>query len=181
MEEFLAKLEALKAGKESAKPRDYFTKVLGEVADGLAQAFSLRASEIALFLFRERDRMLRFAYPLELFEGGLNAFPVNNPSIAGQAFRSGKGVIINRAADVKHLGFYEQVRVGDEDPKPIQKLMAAVLPGPDGKAIGVVELSRRGKDLSEAGPDFSPQDFVKLEKFCAGLAPYLVDARPPDF
>jgi len=70
---------------------------------------------------------------------------------------------------------------------PIQKIMSVPVSRPDGKVIGVVQISRKGLDYSLAGTDFTNDDLKQLERAAAILSrmPFMEKAprwekAPPD-
>jgi hypothetical protein len=50
-----------------------------------------------------------------------------------------------------------------------------------GQPIGVAEISRKGETARDAGPDFTPADLKRAQEFFDAVAPYLAQARPPDY
>lgn len=143
----------------------------GEIVSLLVAAaqdtFTLRPDEVAILFVSPDGAMLTFAFPPELAAGGSNTFPVSVPSLAGRAVAEGVSICSNQAPEEQHLGFYERVAVQGIRPLPIQKMLAAPLTGPGGEVRGVVEVSRRGGDPAEAGPDFGPEDAPRLERLAA--------------
>jgi hypothetical protein len=47
--------------------------------------------------------------------------------------------------------------------------------------VGVAQISRKGENPVEAGPDFTPADVKKAEQLFAAVAPYLAAAKPDKF
>jgi hypothetical protein len=43
----------------------------------------------------------------------------------------------------------------------------------DGKVVGVIQVSRKGKSTASAGPDFTPQDLRELVGAAEAIAPCL--------
>jgi hypothetical protein len=50
-----------------------------------------------------------------------------------------------------------------------------------GQAVGVAEVSRKGDTARDAGPDFTPADLRRAQEIFDGVAPYLAEARPPNY
>jgi hypothetical protein len=115
-------------------------------------------------------------YPSQLAEGGINKFPLSVPSLAGRVAQTARSLLTNAAHDVPHLDFYERIRINEERPRQIQKLLAVGVKGSDGKVRAVIEVSRRGDPLAKAGPDFRPEDQQRLERLAAIAAPALTAA-----
>ena len=61
---------------------------------------------------------------------------------------------------------------GSEGPEqmPIQKIMSVPVVQPDGKVLGVVQVSRKGPDKSLAGEDFTREDLKQLVQAAQVLA-----------
>ena len=56
---------------------------------------------------------------------------------------------------------FEAVPLGAQRGDPIQKIMSAPI-NADNKVIGVIQVSRKGKVVTAAGPDFTPKDLGDL-------------------
>jgi hypothetical protein len=63
---------------------------------------------------------------------------------------------------------------------PIWKLIAARLTAQD-EGIGVIEISRRAKNRSEAGKDFTQKELQFLETTSQEIAPILKQVIPKGF
>ena len=74
----------------------------------------------------------------------------------------------------------ESVKIRDRPVAPIQKMITVPILH-DGDAVGVAQISRKGENPSEAGPDFTPGDLKKAQKLFEEVGPYLVEARPDRF
>ena len=145
--------------------------VLEAVASTTTKAFGLRPDELAILILT-RDRTLpEFVYPTELAEGGTNTFPLSVPSVAGSVAQIGRSVLTNAAHEMPRLDFYERIRIGEERPRQIQKLLAVGVKEPGGKVRLVIEVSRRGDTLMEAGPDFRLEDQLMVERLAVAAAP----------
>ena len=84
-------------------------------------------------------------------------------SLAVRTVRDKRPEMINNFPIQKHPTVFESVTL---DPKaqekhPIQKIMSAPLIL-DGKPIGVVQISRKGKSPTAAGADFTIKDLTSL-------------------
>jgi GAF domain-containing protein len=84
-----------------------------------------------------------------------------------------KPEIVNHFYAVPHASVFEGVPVSEtERGEPIQKIMSSpIMIG--GKAIGVVQVSRKGKSTADAGADFTPQQLQMLKTISDVLAPCL--------
>jgi hypothetical protein len=150
--------------------------VLEALVSAISKALALRPDELAILMLGRDRTLLEFVYPFELAEGGINKIPLSVPSLAGRVAKTGHSVLTNAAQDVRHLDFYERIRIKEERPRKIQKLLAVGVNGPEGKVRAVIEVSRRGDALVKAGPDFRPEEQQCLERLAAIAAPALAAA-----
>ena len=136
-----------------------------QLCDELSKAFRVQATEVAL-LRRDGD-YLRFVFPPELREVGL--IPLSSATVAAHTAVTRRVEIFNRFARVKHASVFEGVRLQKTEPKeqapslPIQKLMSAPVLDACDKVLGVIQISRKGHDVSAAGPDFTRDDLQQLQ------------------
>ena len=144
----------------------------------VAGSFRVRLTEIALLHLD--NKVLRFLFPQELKTMGI--IPLSSPSIAAHTALSGEPETFNNFADVKHASVFETVRLGSSAESPvqlaIQKMMSAPVLDENHNVLGVLQISRKGLDLSSSGPDFTAED-VKLLLAAAKVlskAPFLQSA-----
>ncbi len=147
------------------------------LAAELATAFNVQPDEVGL-LRAEKDSLV-FVHPVRLRQVG--RLPLNNSSsVAVRNFNSKRAEVSNSFAQAKHTTFFEMI--GVEKPvsgaKPnkekrekqvIQKLMSCPVIADD-KAVGVIQISRKGSTQTDAGPDFTPADLQKLVAIARTLA-----------
>jgi GAF domain-containing protein len=93
-------------------------------------------------------------------------------------------LLSNTFVRVRHASVFEGIKLEDSEgvtPTPIQKLMSVPIFGEDKSVLGVVQVSRKGKDAAAAGPDFTHDDLHQLEDAAALIAklPYMQDAEAP--
>lgn len=160
---------------------DLFERLTDRLAASIAQAFSVEEDEVAILLLRGRRRMLRFAYPLVHYAEKTNMFPVAATSIAGDVLRARRGRVDNDVPHIEHLDVYERIRVKENRPLEIQKMVSAPLLIPRGQPLGVMQVSRKGGSSREAGPNFSPFDLLKLNDLSRWLALQIYKVIPTDF
>ncbi len=151
-------------------------KILEVFVGAVREALHLKPDEVAVLLLSADRTMLHFIYPPALAERGRNAFPLIVPSVAGQVVRTGRGLLTNEMRDTPRLAFYERVRSTESDPLEIRKLLAVPLRNAEGKAVGVVEASRRGATHAASGPNFLPEDQLLLERLVGTASPHLIEA-----
>jgi len=136
------------------------TNSLDRIASALGKQFNVRADEVALLGLTRDGRTLRFLLPLKLAEVG--RIPLNSPAtLAARTARERRAEVFNDFHFRPHASVFEAVPVAEQTAEPIQKIMSA--PARNGGELrGVVQISRKAKTPSTAGPDFSPQDLKEL-------------------
>ena len=149
--------EASKAGKTLSD------EVLQKVAGEISKHFSVKADEVAILHLTQNNNVLSFLYPLKLQKVG--SIPMSNASsLAVRTAREKRPEAINSFATQKHPTVFEAVDLGSEasrEKNPIQKIMSAPLIA-EGKVVGVVQISRKGKNGPASGPDFTIKDLTAL-------------------
>ncbi len=149
--------EAAKNGKGLAN------EVLEKAAAEISKAFSVKSDEVAIFQLIQNGNVLAFLFPIKLQKVG--SIPMTNTvSLAVRTAREKRPEAINSFATQKHPTVFEAVDLGVEHNKeknPIQKIMSAPLIA-DGKVMGVVQISRKGKNGPASGPDFTIKDLTAL-------------------
>ncbi|MBI4460382.1 MAG: GAF domain-containing protein [Acidobacteria bacterium] len=142
-------------------------KAVGEeewvkVAQQVAKVFSVRADEVAILQLSDNASILRFVYPSKLQKVGSIPMTTTN-SLAVRTVREKRPEMINNFPAQKHPTVFEAVTLDPaaQEKQPIQKIMSAPLLA-DGKPIGVVQISRKGKSPTTVGADFSIRDLTTL-------------------
>ena len=79
----------------------------------------------------------------------------------------------NNVPDEPHKDFFERIPDQEGEVRPIQKMIAAPLLIGEGQVVGVVEVSRTGRESAGPQANFSPQDVTNLEKSCRVFAPFI--------
>lgn len=137
------------------------------IAAALAAEFRVSLEEVGIL--RVENQSLVFVHPAKLYNVG--RIPLNNSSsVAVRTLNTKRPEIMNNFTKTKHTTFFEMVDISGQTtpaPKPgkefqtIQKLMSVPVIA-DGKVAGVIQVSRKGKSLITAGPDFVTADLQKL-------------------
>lgn len=153
----------------------------------IARFFSVRKHEIALFTLQHS--VLRFLHPVELQNAG--NIPLTSTSQAAKTAVCKRAEILNNFLAVRHSSVFETVRMSsatEGDSQTIQKMISSPLVGPEGKVVGVLQISRKGESPVSAGPDFTLEHLRQAEQIArvtAKLMPLLLeseaaaaDARP---
>lgn len=138
----------------------------------LARILNVRRSEVALL--RVEKGSLRFVFPVELRSAGV--LPLTGSAVAARTVATRTPLLSNSFMRVRHASLFEAVRLsGEEEDKsldqmPIQKIMSVPVTLPDGKVMGVVQVSRKGPDVKLAGADFTGEDLKQLSQTAEILA-----------
>ncbi|OFV90953.1 MAG: hypothetical protein A3H28_03550 [Acidobacteria bacterium RIFCSPLOWO2_02_FULL_61_28] len=156
--------EVNKGGR--AMSDDDLTRIVQE----LSKLFSVKQDEVALLQLSENGAILSFLYPVKLRKIGSIPMTTTN-SLAVRTARDKRPEMINNFPAQKHPTVFESVAL---DPKvqekhPIQKILSAPLIL-DGKPVGVVQISRKGKSPTTAGNDFTIRDLTTLVTTAGVLA-----------
>lgn len=142
----------------------------------LARLLQLQADEVALL--RVQNNTLKFLVPARLRTAG--TIPLSSPAVAARTAVTKTTMLSNSFVKVRHASVFEGIKLEDEGviPTPIQKLMSVPVFADDKTVLGVVQVSRKGKDAATAGPDFSHDDLRQLEDAAALIAklPWMQDA-----
>jgi len=148
--------EAVKSGTGQAE--ETLTKIVSE----MAKLFSVKADEIAILQLSPDSGFLRFLYPLKLRKIGTIPMTTTH-SLAVRTARDKRPEMINNFPAHKHPTIFEAVNLHEagQEKQPIQKIMSAPLLL-DSKSVGVIQISRKGKSLADAGADFTIRDLTAL-------------------
>ncbi len=146
---------------------------LNRAVELIAKNFNVQTHEVAILGLTSDERSLRFLAPDGLRTIGQVPLSSNN-SLAARTLREKRGEIINHFTVVPHASVFEGVPISEEQrTPPIQKIMSSpILLGP--RAIGVVQVSRKGKTLADAGGDFTHSQLRELKTISDALAPCIL-------
>jgi hypothetical protein len=176
----LVEIVAAMASKrgEVDNPLELLLDVADRVVKAVCNQFGNKADEVAILMATNDRKHLRFAAPRKFAD--LGTIPVTKrDSIAVTIFNRGTGEAINNVPMVKHVAFFESVKIRDRV-SPIQKMVTVPIVH-DSQVVGVAQISRKGETPSEAGPDFTSADVARAEDLFHAVAPYLVQVRPERF
>lgn len=148
-------------------------EALGQLAAQIGQAFKGRKDEVAILRVSADGKMLSFLFPVKLQKIG--AIPATSShSLAAKTIRDKRGEIVNNFSVYKHPTVFESVDLSaEEKAAPIQKIVSSPMIV-DGKVVGVIQLSRKGKAGDPIGPDFTPNDLNELNMVGTILGKFLV-------
>lgn len=150
---------------------------LGQLATQIGQAFKGRKDEVAILKVSSDGKMLSFLYPVKFQKIG--AIPLTSShSLAAKTIREKRGEIVNNFSVYKHPTVFESVDLSaEEKAAPIQKIVSSPMVV-EGKVVGVIQLSRKGKAGDPIGPDFAPQDLAELNTVGTILGKYIATLPP---
>lgn len=156
-----------------------FLRAVALTVEHVAEALHVSADEVAIFIPTQAEAgAFRFAAPLPLYQDG-SRFP-SRGSLTMKVFETGDPFVDNNVKVKKPLSIYERAKISERRPRPIQK-MAAVRMDAEGASLGVLQASRRGIAVREAGPDFSNHDLDALRVIGQAAAPFLRRTIPDAF
>jgi GAF domain len=161
--------------KEGGFPSD---ESMGQLAQLIAQAFKSRKDEVAFLQVSTEGKMLSFLYPVKFQKIG--AIPLTSShSLAAKTIREKRGEIVNNFSVYKHPTVFESVDLSAEEKAvPIQKIVSSPMVV-EGKVVGVIQLSRKGKAGDPIGPDFTTEDLAELNAVGTILGKYVASLPPP--
>jgi hypothetical protein len=179
MKELSLLIEKLKKDAQKGPSEDNLKKVIERIAQFFIETLNVSEYEVAIILANKEKTILSFAYPEYLINSGM--IPVTSTdAIAAHIFRTGRSAMENNFQQQKHLFIFEMIKTPDDKIMPIWKVMGTLISHEDNK-IGVVEISRRGTNISEVGADFTLQHLDFLEKTISQVAPFIHAVLPENF
>ena len=144
---------------------------LPAVAEKIARIMGVRKEEVAILAVSTRWKHLHFLVPEALKNVGF--IPLNSTwSLAAKTVRESRPEIDNNFSATRHPVVFEGIKINGETPEIIQKLISAPILI-DGKVIGVIQISRKGKNATSVGPDFTSDDLGNLLALCKPLGKLL--------
>jgi hypothetical protein len=179
MKDLIDLLGAMASQRDKVPDRKDLLLDMGDrVVKKVASAFGVKGDEVAILLLTADSGHLRFIAPRRFID--LGTIPVTKrDSIAVNALARRTGEAINNVPMVKHVSFFESVKLRDRV-VPIQKMITVPILL-QGTAVGVAQVSRKGETPSEAGLDFTAADVKKAQDFFEAVASYLVQVLPDRF
>jgi hypothetical protein len=149
-------------------------------AQAVGEELGVKDDEVAVLVLTSTGQTLKFVWP-PLLAKSLAAFPADYKSaFASSVLTTMKGKVDNKLSASKHLRFYESVKGAEMTGLPIQRMIAVPLVHDD-RAVGVVEVSRKGKTPEDSGAAFTKEDAQKLLAVCKAFTPALAALVPQPF
>jgi hypothetical protein len=144
---------------------------MGEISKQIGGIFTVHPDEVAILALNEKARCLQFLVPEKLHKIG--SIPMTSAgALVVRTARDRRPEIINNFPVARHVSFFEAVPLSEQTADPIQKILSAPIIV-DEKVIGVIQVSRKGKNLVSAGPDFNQKDLGDLVVIANLLGPCL--------
>lgn len=140
------------------------------LARRLAEYFKVEAHEVGLFRVDTTGRFLCFVWPPHRLTHDIK-IPLKSfySTLVSKTAREKSGSIDNTFATSRHLKMLELSLVDRENCLPMQKVMT--VPVLDGEnLLWVIQVSRKGTTLADAGPDFTLEQLESLQTVAGTLA-----------
>ena len=133
---------------------------LSRVGEQVAKAFSVKPDEVAILALIEQDKFLKFLIPEKLQTIG--TIPMTSATaLAARTAREKRPELVNNFTAARHASVFEGVPLGRRHGELIHKIMSAPVTV-ENKVVGVVQISRKGRSATDAGPDFTQKDLRDL-------------------
>ncbi|MFZ3216656.1 MAG: GAF domain-containing protein [Candidatus Acidiferrales bacterium] len=143
---------------------------LNRVVDMVSKNFGVQPHEVAILTLTADERFLRFVVPEKLRQVGQIPLTSAN-SLAARTVREKRPEVINHFAVIPHPSVFEAVPLAEEERgEPIQKIMSAPILQ-ERKVAAVIQISRKGRTVADAGPDFTHPQLRELKLVADLLAP----------
>lgn len=166
--------------KEKGRGREALGQAAKIIAAAVSKAVSVKSDEVAMLLLTTSGNTMKFIWPPPLFESNAALPAEYQNAFASSVLKTMKGKVDNKVSESKHLKFFENVKGMETSGVPIQKMIAVPMVF-EQKAIGVLEVSRKGNNPDAAGPNFTPEDGQKLVGLVKEFVPPLVELIPNPF
>jgi len=142
----------------------------------IAKNFGVQPHEVAILGFTADERSLHFLAPDNLRPIG--EIPLSSiTSLAVRTIRDRRSEAINHFSMVPHATVFEGVPIAeDRRGEQIHKIMSAPILL-DNRVVGVLQVSRKAAEASDAGPDFTQAQLRELVVICETIAPCVVLSR----
>ncbi|PYT94074.1 MAG: hypothetical protein DMG36_06560 [Acidobacteria bacterium] len=141
------------------------------IAEKIAKIIGVRTEEVAILAVSTRWKHLHFLVP-EAFKN-VGFIPLSsNSALAAKTVRESRPEIDNNFSAARHAVVFENIKLSGEASELIQKIISApILFG--GKVIGVIQISRKSRTLTGAGPDFTAEHVGNLLALCKPLGKFV--------
>lgn len=162
----VTELERLANGLDNAA--EATTEIpLVEIGEKIAKHLGVKTDELAILGLSHRWKHLHFLVPQALKNVGFIPL-TSNSALSARTARDSRPEINNNFTAVRHASVFEAVRTATTSGEAIQKIISAPILC-EGKVVGVMQVSRKGVNVNEAGPDFTSDDLGKVLALCRPL------------
>ena len=140
---------------------------LPAIAERIAKSLGVKPDEVAILGVSNRWRHLHFLVPQALKNVGF--IPLSSTSaLAARTARDSRPDINNNFPAARHATVFEGVKAAAVSGESIQKIISAPILC-ETKVVGVMQVSRKGNNATEAGPDFTAEDLGRVLALCRPL------------
>lgn len=153
----------------STTPLD--TESKARFAEHVGKLFGIKPDEVGILMVVDKGRLLKFLIPEKLHAVGTIPLTTNS-ALAARTAREKRAELNNSFTSARHATVFEGVPLSHRAGELIHKIMSAPILA-DGKVVGVVQISRKGRTPMDSGPDFSPQDLRTLVGLNDALARFI--------
>jgi hypothetical protein len=139
---------------------------LSKLAGEIGKTFNVKDDEVAILTTTADEKFLQFVVPIALQKIG--TIPVTSTAaLAARTARERRPELINNFTTSRHSTVFEAVPLEQKHRgDPIQKIMSVPVLH-ESKVAGVLQVSRKGKSGTSAGPDFNPRELTELAGYAA--------------
>ena len=153
---------------EMVKDKPLDTALGNLVAGAIAKNFKVKPDEVAILRMAPTGKQLEFIVPERL--GKVGTIPMTSTNaLAVRTARDRRAEFVNNFTAATHPTVFEAVKLSKEGGDPIQKIVSVPVVV-EGKTVGVLQISRKGKTTQAAGPDFAAKDVEELNQVAAALS-----------
>ena len=153
---------------EMVKDKPLDAALGNQVAGAIAKNFKVKPDEVAILRMAPTGKQLEFIVPERL--GKVGTIPMTSTNaLAVRTARDRRAEFVNNFTAATHPTVFEAVRLSKEAGDPIQKILSVPVVV-EGKTVGVLQISRKGKTTQAAGPDFAAKDVEELNQVAAALS-----------
>ncbi len=166
----VAELERL-VGELEKETGPIGSESLARVGEYVAKTFGVKPDEVAILALVNQNKSLKFILPEKLQAVG--TIPMTSATaLAVRTAKEKRAELTNTFTSVRHASVFEGVPLGRRHDEPIHKIMSAPIQAA-GKVVGVIQVSRKGRSPTDAGPDFTPKDLQELVSISSVLGQFL--------
>ncbi len=152
-------------------PKPMASASLAQVAEHVAEGFGVSPDEVAILILADQGKFLKFLIPEKLQAVG--TIPMTSTTaLAARTAREKRAELVNNFTAARHASVFEGVPLGRRRGELIHKIMSAPIVA-EGKVVGVVQISRKGRTPTDAGPDFTQKELRELTSITGVLGRFV--------